>query len=61
MIISNKGTSNLTSNVTDILAQLPPVIKSLTGVGLKDLAGKIAGVEAAGETKLEEKEEKENA
>jgi len=61
MIISNKGTSNLTSNVTDILAQLPPVIKSLTGVGLKDLAGKIAGIEAAEETELEEKEEKENA
>jgi flotillin len=61
MIISNKGTSDLTSNVTDILAQLPPVIKSLTGVGLKDLAGKIAGVEAAEKTELEEKEEKENA
>lgn len=61
MIISNKGTSNLTSNVTDILAQLPPVVKSLTGVGLKDLVGKIARVEAAGETELEEKEEKENA
>jgi flotillin len=61
MIISNKGTSNLTSNVTDILAQLPPVVKSLTGVGLKDLAGKIAGVEAAEKTELEEKEEKENA
>jgi flotillin len=61
MIISNKGTSNLTSNVTDILAQLPPVVKSLTGVGLKDLAGKIAGVEAAEKTDSEEKEEEENA
>jgi len=47
MIISDKeaGGSKLTANVTNVLAQLPPVIKSLTGVGLKDLVGKISGKE----------------
>lgn len=56
MIINNKetGDSNLTSNVTKTLAQLPPVIKSLTGLGLKDLVGKISGLE-------ENKKEEENA
>ena len=56
MIISDRqaGSANLTTGVTNILAQLPPVIKSLTGVSLKDLAGKISGVETMEEISLEE-------
>jgi len=61
MIITDKqaGVSNITSGMTNILAQLPPVIKSLTGVSLKDLVGKIPGVETMDDITLAEKPEEE--
>ncbi len=49
MIITDKqtGSSKLTSGVANILAQLPPVVKSLTGISLKDLVGKMSGAETS--------------
>jgi flotillin len=64
MIVSNRGTgtSNLTSNVANILAQMPPVIKSLTGLSIKDFVGKAAGMETMNSESKEEKgKEEENA
>jgi flotillin len=47
-IISNgaegAGSSKLTKDVIDIIAQLPPVLEGVSGINLKDLIGKIPGV-----------------
>ncbi len=47
-IISNggdgMGASRLTKDIVDIVAQLPPVLESVSGVNLKDLISKIPGV-----------------
>ncbi|HZE99177.1 MAG TPA: SPFH domain-containing protein [Planctomycetota bacterium] len=47
-IISNGGdgigASKVTKDIVDIIAQLPPVLESVSGVNLKELIGKIPGV-----------------
>jgi flotillin len=57
MVINDSGTgpSKFTSGMTNMLAQLAPVIKSFTGLDLKDLVGKISGVKTVEEIDLEEK------
>jgi flotillin len=41
------GASKLTQDITKIIAQLPPVVESLTGVKMEDLVEKIPGLRAA--------------
>ena len=47
-IISNGGegigASKLTKDVVDIIAQLPPILESVSGVSLKDLISKVPGM-----------------
>jgi flotillin len=38
------GTSKVTQDVANIMAQLPPVVESLSGVSLKDLVSRIPGL-----------------
>ena len=49
-IISNgaegAGSSKLTKDVIDIIAQLPPVLEGVSGINLKELIGKIPGATA---------------
>ncbi|MGI5861457.1 MAG: flotillin family protein [Myxococcales bacterium] len=40
------GASKITHDIANIMAQLPPVVESLSGVSLKDLVSKIPGIEA---------------
>ena len=47
------GASKITKQVTDVLAQLPTVIESLSGVDLTKLAGKLS---LSGEDKPKSKE-----
>ncbi|MGC4115463.1 MAG: SPFH domain-containing protein [Myxococcales bacterium] len=41
---SGLGASKITNDVVNMMAQLPPVVETLTGVSLKDMMGKIPGV-----------------
>ena len=41
------GASKVTRDVADIIAQLPPVIESLSGIDLKDLVRRIPGIKDA--------------
>jgi flotillin len=40
------GASRLTSEVTNIIAQVPPVIEAMTGIKLHDLMSKVPGMGA---------------
>jgi len=40
------GASKITGDITKIIAQLPPVVESLTGLKLEDILGKIPGMAA---------------
>ena len=40
------GSSKLTKDVIDIIAQLPPVLEGVSGINLKELIGKIPGTAA---------------
>ena len=49
VIVSNggqggAGASKVTRDVTDIIAQIPPLVEALSGVDLKDLATKLPGL-----------------
>jgi len=64
MIIINSGgngggASKLTGDITQILAQLPPVVESLTGLKLEDILGRIPGIqkEKKAEVRIEDPEE----
>jgi flotillin len=39
------GASKVTGDITQILAQLPPVVESLTGLKLEDILGRIPGIQ----------------
>jgi flotillin len=45
------GASKITGDITQILAQLPPVVESLTGLKFEDILHRIPGME--GEKKAE--------
>jgi flotillin len=55
MVIINSGNGNgggaskLTGDVTQILAQLPPVLESLTGIKLEQLIEKVPGLKSVQE------------
>lgn len=53
------GASKLTGDITEILAQLPPVVESLTGLKFEDILGHIPGVkkEKTAEVRIEDPEE----
>ncbi|MFH1893420.1 MAG: SPFH domain-containing protein [Candidatus Zixiibacteriota bacterium] len=53
------GASKLTGDITEILAQLPPVVESLTGLKFEDILGRIPGVkkERTAEVRIEDPEE----
>ena len=38
------GASKITNDIVNMMAQLPPVVETLTGVSLKDMMGKIPGI-----------------
>lgn len=50
---NSAGTSRITRDVTEVIAQLPPVIESLTGVKLEELVKRIPGIK--GRSKDEQK------
>jgi flotillin len=63
MIIINSGNgtgggaSKLTGDVTQIVAQLPPIIESLTGIQFEKLIAQVPGLKKAAEApKIEEKQ-----
>ncbi|MCK4656616.1 MAG: flotillin family protein, partial [candidate division Zixibacteria bacterium] len=39
------GASKITGDITQIIAQLPPVVESLTGLKFEDILGRIPGLE----------------
>jgi flotillin len=41
------GSSRVTQDVANIMAQLPPVVEALSGISLKELVGRIPGLTAA--------------
>jgi flotillin len=41
---SGAGASKITQDVTSIMAQLPPVLESLTGLQLRDLISRVPGL-----------------
>jgi flotillin len=41
---SGAGAAKITKDVTDIVAQLPPVLESLTGIELRDLISRVPGL-----------------
>jgi flotillin len=53
------GASKVTGDITQILAQLPPVVESLTGLKFEDLLGRIPGLvrERGAEVKIEDPKE----
>ncbi len=54
------GASKLTGDVTQIVAQLPPVIESLTGIKLEKLIEQIPGLRAGSAPKIADSKPKEN-
>jgi flotillin len=63
MVIINSGSgagggaSKLTGDVTQIMAQLPPVIESLTGIKFEKLLEQVPGLgKATGKGRSEEKQ-----
>jgi flotillin len=38
------GASRLTQDVANVLAQLPPVVESITGISLQDVVARIPGM-----------------
>lgn len=53
------GTAKITKDVADIVAQVPPIIKALSGVDLKDIAARIPGLGQKPETRSEKSEQEE--
>jgi len=52
------GASKITGDITQIIAQLPPVVESLTGLKFEDILGRIPGIhrEKKAEVKIEDPE-----